>query len=592
MAQLETKVRDCITIAPDSSKPVVAYFCMEYCVKPDLPIYSGGLGVLAGDLLKAASDSRFPLVGVGLFYHNGYFSQEISEDGWQIEQYPAINPWAAGLKKIVDEEGQPVSVTVPIEDRTVATQAYLMQVGITPLILLTTDVEGNSAEDRMITAHLYGAQFSGDTQTRLRQEMVLGIGGNKMLDKLGISVGVYHMNEGHSAFLTIARVAPLIEQGFSLEQALALTRPNQIFTSHTPVPAANDIFSYSLLERGLSPYLHLFNNEFLGLKHFANFYENWSQTHFAMACAGETTAVSRAHAEIMARIWRRDQIPYVTNGVHISWMDDEIRNLIDPDQTRFTRCHTDPDYLHKRMAQIDPTEFTSLRNKKRRELVDFTNGYSEKAYLDPDILTIAYGRRAATYKRLCLPFQDPERLLSIIENSAQPAQIIMAAKADPHDDGGKEMIKTLVRLTRDPKFRRRTLFIPDYNSLIANKMVVGSDVWLNVPIEDEEASGSSGMKSGMNGGRQWSTWSGWMREVPDMLYFRIEDDRNPAVVAEGMYQMLAKTILPRFYSTGKPLSEVWARDSLESMRYTIANFSAARMLQGYRDNFYRPILTE
>lgn len=597
MPQTEIESQEFVTLTPNNSEPAVAYFCMEYCVDPALPIYSGGLGVVAGDILKAARDLSIPFVGVGLFYRNGYFSQRIGKGGWQEEQYPAINPSAAGLKKIVDEEDRPVSVIVPIEDRTVATQAYVMQVGTIPLILLTTDVEGNSAEDRMITAHLYGAQFNGDTQTRLRQEMVLGIGGNQMLDRLGFQVGIYHMNEGHSAFLTIARVTPLIEQGLSLEQALKLTRPNQIFTSHTPVPAANDIFPDDLLTREFAQLLPLFHGEFPKLQDLANHLESqppksWSQTKFAMACASKTTAVSRAYSEISARVWHKDEVPYVTNGVHISWMDNEIQKLIDPDQDRFIRRHTDPDYLRGRMEQIDSEEFTSLRNKKRRELVTLANEITGEAYFDPDIFTIAYGRRAATYKRLCLPFQDPDRLGSIIEDPSQPAQIIMAAKADPHDDGGKEMIQTLVRLTRDPKFRRRALFIPDYNSLIAKKMVVGSDLWLNVPIQDAEASGTSGMKSGMNGGLQWSVAAGWMKEVPDELYFRIEDDCNPAVVAGRMYEMLAKTILPRFYSAGQPLSEVWVRDSLESMEYITANFSAARMLHNYRDRVYQPILNK
>lgn len=594
LTQKNPQCLPCATITPDHSTPSIAYFCMEYCVSPDLPVYSGGLGVLAGDQLKAANDLGLPLVGVGIFYHHGYFRQKIGEDGWQIEEYPIVNPEAANLQILTDQEGQSVSVEVPIEDRTVKTQAYLKQIGTIPLILMTTNIEENSSEDRMITAHLYGAKDEHDKQTRIRQEMILGIGGKKMLDKLGFKVGVYHMNEGHSAFLTIARFEELTEQDIPADQALEKIQANQLFTNHTLVAAGNDIFPVSILEKELSQYLPRLNGGFNALKDRANHLQDqppgsWSQAKFAMATAKETTAVSKIHSEAAAINWGKDKVEYVTNGVHHSWMDDEIKTLIDPDQDRFIRNHTDPDYLRRRMEQIDPEDFRSIRNKKRRELTQFANEYTEKAYFDPDILTVGYARRAATYKRLYLLFTDPDRLLSIIEDTQQPVQIILAAKAHPHDEKGKKTIQRLVHLTRDPRFRQHTLFIPDYNSRIAKHLVVGSDTWPNTPKKYEEASGTSGMKNGINGGRQWSIDDGWMNEVPENFYFQIEDDKNPAVVADRMYVMLKERIAGEFYNGNYPLSKTWVQAALQSMEYTISHFTAARMVREYNDRFYQPL---
>lgn len=577
-----------VSLAPDNSSPSIAYFCMEYCVDSTLPIYSGGLGVLAGDHLKAASDLNIPLVGVGLFYHHGYFRQRIREDGWQIEEYPLVDPQAAGLKTLSDDNDQPLAVKVPIEDRSVSVQAYLKQVGSTPLILLTTNLTENTEEDRLITAHLYGARYKGDNQTRIRQEIVLGIGGKKMLDKLGFRIGAYHMNEGHSAFLIIARLAVLVEKGLSEDEALEQIRSNQLFTNHTLVPAGNDIFPNHVVEKEFVSYASLFQN---GIQRHAVAVDQapdcWSQARFAMACATETTAVSRIHSEAAATKWYKDKVAYVTNGVHHSWMDDEMRTLIDPNLTRFIRKHTDPDYLNTKIEIIDPEEFQYLRRRKRQRLTEFSNEYASTTLFDPDILTIGFARRAATYKRLDLLFRDPDRLLAIIKDQARPVQIVLAAKAHPQDDDGKQTIQRLVQLTRDPQFRQHTLFIPDYDSHIAKHMVVGADVWLNVPKKYEEASGTSGMKNGINGGRQWSIDDGWMNEVPEKHYFKINDDPNPDVVAATMYQMLQGIITPQFYGQDRS----WAQDAIASMGYTIQNFSASRMVTEYNEKFYEQLMT-
>lgn len=578
------------------TSPVVAYFSMEFCVDPNLPIYSGGLGVLAGDHLKAANDLDIPVVGVGIFYHQGYFSQKIREDGWQVEGYHQIDPKSADLKLLTDKQDQPVSVEVAIEDRYVKTEAYLKEIGSVLLLLLTTDVEGNSKEDRMITAHLYGATDSTDKQTRIRQEMILGIGGQKMLEKLGVDVGVYHMNEGHSAFLTIARLEAAMQEGLAVDEALELIRANQIFTSHTPVPAGHDIFPKGVLEKEFAAYLPSLGDGFTALRDRANHLENqpfdsWSQVKLARASAIQTNAVSRIHSETAATSWGQDQVDYITNGVHHSWIDDEIKALIDPDQQRFIRVHTDPDYLRRRMEELDPAEFRRLRNKKRRALVDFANSYLEKPIFDPDVLTIGYARRATSYKRLDLLFFDPDRLLSIAESTEYPAQIILAAKAHPHDEEGKRVIQRLVRTTRDPRFRDHMLFIPDYNSRIAHQLVTGSDVWVNTPQKYQEASGTSGMKNGMNGGKQFSVDAGWMNEVSDDLYFKIEDSNDPAVVAAHIYQILEELITPQFYNPNrKPLSDPWITSALRSMEYIIANFSASRMTKEYDSRFYQPLM--
>lgn len=573
----------------------VAYFSMEFCVDPKLPIYSGGLGVLAGDHLKAARDLDLPVVGVGIFYHHGYFRQRFREDGWQVEEYPLVDPATGRLKTLLDKEGSPITITVPIEDREVKTQAY--EVDNLPLVLLTTNVEGNSEEDRMITAHLYGGVDGNDKQTRVRQEIVLGIGGKRMLDALGVSVGVYHMNEGHSAFLPIERARELMEQDLSEEQAWERVRANQLFTSHTPVPAGNDIFPEAILEREFGSHLKVFGEGFPSLKNRANHLENhppgsWSQAKFAMSTSAETTAVSRIHSETAKIEWGSNKdVAYVTNGVHHSWMDDEIKSLIDRDLERFIKRHIDPDYMRGRMEQIDPQELRDLRNKKRREAINFANTYLEKPLLDPNILLIGYARRAATYKRLNLPFRDRDRLDSILTNSECPIQIVLAAKAHPQDIPGKEMIQRLVNWTKDTKFRNHTLFIPDYDSRIAKYLVVGSDAWLNVPEKGKEASGTSGMKSGMNGGRQLSVDDGWMNEVPEEVYLKIEDDLNPAVVAERIYQLMQGRVVQEFYtSNGKPLADPWMAEVMRSMAYIMLNFSAARMTGEYNTKFYQPLM--
>lgn len=581
-----------------SSSRSVAYFSMEFGIAPELDIYSGGLGILAGDHLKASSDEQIPMVGVGIFYHHGYFHQIIGKDGKQQEIYPRVDPSKAGIELITDKKGSPISATVPIEKREVQVQAYLKQVGNVPLLLLTTDVEGNTPEDRLITGYLYGASESWDKQTRIRQEMVLGIGGYEMLKRLGFDIGVYHMNEGHSAFLTIARVKDKMQQGMTVEQALDEVKANQLFTTHTPIPAGNDIFPVDVLEREFVSYLPLLGEDgFAALKDRANHLENapddsWSQAKFAMATTRDTNAVSRIHSEVTAANWGRDQVGYVTNGVHYTWIDKEIRETIDPLIQRFIRLHKDPDYIEWRLQTIDPEEFRRLRNAKRKKLVEFVNNYTDNPIFDPDVLTIGYGRRAATYKRIDLLFRNPDLLRELIEDPTHPVQIVISAKAHPQDNPGKEMIERVVNLTRDPYFRKHTLFIPDYNIRIARMLVTGSDVWVNTPRKPHEASGTSGMKSGMNGGVQWSVDDGWMNEVPDKYYFKIEDDPNSDdVVAERMYWMLQNRIAPQFYdSKGKPLSNDWVDFELESMGYIIPRFTMARAVKQYRERFYEPMM--
>ncbi len=580
-----------------TSTPSVAYFSMEFCINPDLPIYSGGLGVLAGDNLKAATDLDLPVVGVGIFYHHGYFRQRFREDGWQVEEYPLVDPKAANLKTLVDKEGLPVTITVPIEEREVKAGAYTLD--NLPIVLLTTDVEGNTEEDKMITAHLYGGVDENDKQTRVRQEMILGIGGKKMLDKLGLKVAVDHMNEGHSAFLTIARVEELVEKGLSADEALIQVEENQLYTNHTPVPAGNDIFPGEVLEREFSSHISLLGPAgFTTLRDRANHLDNqpagsWSQSNFALSTSRYATGVSRLHSEVLAVQWNRNKVDYVTNGVHHSWMDDEIKALIDSDQERFVKKHTDPDYMRWRMEQVDPQELRDLRNKKRREADDFVNSYLEKPLLDPDTLLIGYARRATTYKRLDLPFHDPDKLHSILTDSEHPIQIVLAAKAHPQDTQGKEMIQRLVNWTKDTKFRKNTLFIPDYDSRIAKYLVVGSDAWLNVPEKGKEASGTSGMKSGMNGGRQLSVDDGWMNEVPIDLFLKIEDDRDPKVVADRIYQLMQGRMIQEFYTNdGAPLGETWMREAMRSMAYIITHFSASRMTSEYNARFYQPLMKQ
>lgn len=582
---------------------LTAYFCMEYAIDAKLPIYAGGLGVLAGDHLKACNDEGIPIVGIGIFYHRGYFTQRFDPDGRQIEHYPKINPTRAGLKLVTDEHGKPLYTTVPIEGKEILAKAYKIPIGEVPLYLLSTDVPENSTEDRLITAYLYGAKDPEDRQTRIRQEIVLGIGGFRLLNKLGISPSVYHMNEGHSAFLTLARIETLIQEGcLSLEEARQQVRRNQIFTTHTPVPAGNDVFTAELISSQLAHYPRVLGEEnFAQLAATANHVpdsppDTWSQAHFAISNSAVTTAVSRRHSETTTVMWQLDSLgletmAYVTNGVHISWMDKAIAEFIDPDQQAFKEEHKYPAYIKKRLRDPDLDQLRVLRNTERRGLIDFVNNLDNDARFNPDVLTIGFARRGTPYKRLGLLFRDPERLTKIVSDSERPVQIVLASKAAPQEDAGKTMIQNIINTIKGhPVLRRRVCFIGDYNYEIARRVVVGSDLWVNTPQKPLEASGTSGMKSAMNGGRQWSVDDGWMCEVPKKLYLKIEDDLNPDTVSARMYAMLEGQIKDEFYDDkNRPLSNYWLQKVIESMTFIIPRFTAARMSNEYDSRFYQPL---
>ncbi|MCC7353158.1 MAG: alpha-glucan family phosphorylase [Anaerolineae bacterium] len=605
--------------------PLIAYFSAEFGLTECLSIFAGGLGILSGDHLKSASDLGVPLVGVGLLYQQGYFRQYLNQAGWQQEAYEDNDFHNLPVTLERSPSGSPLTIELAFPGRQVTAQIWRVQVGRVRLYLLDTNVPANRAADRDITDQLYG----GDADMRIRQEIVLGIGGCRALEALGLQPGVYHMNEGHSAFLAMERVCRLMEaHHLSFAEAREAVSAGLVFTTHTPVEAGHDSFPASLMDRYFTDYarnLGLSRRDFLALgrRNPDNDGEPFNMTILALRMATHSNGVSRLHGQISRQMWQglwpqvpKDEIPidHVTNGVHfLSWISHEMKDLYDRYLGLRWREEPADQRAWQRAEHIATEELWRTHERRRERLVAFARrrlrtqlerrGASQTdiedadEVLDPEALTIGFARRFATYKRATLLLRDPARLARILNDPDRPVQIIFAGKAHPQDDPGKELIRQIVGLARQEEFRRRLVFLEDYDMAMARYLVQGADVWLNTPRRPLEASGTSGMKAAANGVLNLSILDGWWDEAyrPDVSWAigRGEAYSDPGyqdqVEAEALYDLLERDVIPTFYDrSAGGLPRRWIGRMKASIGTLCHFFNTHRMLWEYVGSFYLP----
>jgi len=603
----------------------IAYFSAEYGLTDCLPIYSGGLGILSGDHIKSASDLCIPMVGVGLLYQKGYFRQYLNEDGWQQETYPENDFHVLPVTLERDDKGEPLTIEVPIRNRSVKVRIWRIQVGKIPLYMLDTNTVLNSEEDRDITSYLYG----GDKEMRLKQEIVLGVGGVRALHRLGIRPTVYHMNEGHSSFALLERIRILMEEHrLTFQEAREVVSCSSVFTTHTPVPAGIDIFDQSQIASAFGETLRSLGISVetfltLGVQDDHGKNEPFNMAVLALKNVARSNGVSQLHQVVSRRMWKRiwPDLPEVdipihgiTNGIHIpSWISDDMARLLDRYLGR--RWTEDPDNIKiwERINHIPDLELWRTHERRRERLVVFARRKLQEQLqrwgakkveiqaaseaLNPQALTIGFARRFATYKRGDLILKDPVRLAAILNHPQHPVQIIFAGKAHPQDQSGKEVIRNINHLARQPEFFQRIVFIEDYDMTVARYLVQGVDIWLNNPLRPMEACGTSGMKAAANGGLNMSVLDGWWAEgYQPGLGWAIgsgEEYENPdyqnRIESQTIYNLLEKTIVPLFYERGRDnLPREWIGMMKKSMQTLAAGFNSHRMLEDYVDRFYLP----
>jgi len=604
----------------------IAYFSAEFGLTECLPIYSGGLGILSGDHLKSASELGLPLVGVGLLYQQGYFRQYLNADGWQQESYPDNDFYNLPVQWERQAEGTPLTIDVPYPTGPVAAQVWRVQVGRVPLFLLDTNVAANSRpEDRDISDQLYG----GDLEMRIRQEILLGIGGLRALVALGLNPTVCHLNEGHSAFLTLERIRlAMEEQGLSFAEARELTVAGNVFTTHTPVPAGNDMFPPALMDKYFSQYyplLGLSRQEFLALgrQNPNDPNEPFCMTVLALRLAAYANGVSQLHGQVSRRMWQgiwpgvpEEERPLtsITNGIHIpSWISQDMAGLFGRYLGPRWRQEPTDQSVWERVEEIPGEELWRTHERRRERLVAFARRRlrdqltrrgapaSEVAQaasvLNPEALTIGFARRFATYKRATLLFRDPDRLARILRERSRPVQILFAGKAHPHDQPGKELIRQITHFARQEEFRRHIVFLEDYDLTTARYLVQGVDVWLNTPRRPLEASGTSGMKAVANGALNLSILDGWWCEGyrPDVGWAigageEYQDlDLQDQVESQALYNLLEKEVVPLFYDRGEDgLPHGWITRMKAAMQAICPVFNTNRMVHEYAERFYLP----
>jgi starch phosphorylase len=602
---------------------LVAYFSLEFGLDAGIPLYSGGLGILAGDHLKSASDLGVPLVGVGLLYRSGYFRQSLGPDSGQRERYPSTD-WAdLPLSDETDASGAPLTVEVEIGDETVRAAVRRIQVGRVPLLLLDADVEGNSPEARGITSVLYG----GDREMRIRQEILLGVGGVRALAAAGMRPTAFHMNEGHSALLALERVRALMEDsGLSDAEAREQVRASTVFTTHTPVPAGNETFEPELARTYLEPLAAAIGTTWDELAALASHPEGdpvFGMTPLALRTSGFANGVAQLHGDTSRRMWRGlwpdlplDEVPItsITNGIHTaSWLSREMHELLEryvgpalrerpEDPSVWDRAESLPSGELWRVHELCRERLVLLARTRlgaqlaRRASWPVASRAAEDA-LRPDALTICFARRFATYKRANLLFRDPERLARLLGDEKRPVQLIVAGKAHPLDAPGKEVLRGVVQAAQRPRLRERIVFLEDYDMHMARYLVQGADVWLNVPRRPLEASGTSGMKAAVNGALNVSVLDGWWAEGYSPEYGwavgggEVYDDpeENDAVEAEALYSLLEREVIPMFFdrdASGRPRE--WTTMMTNSIRRLGAGFNTGRMVRDYVERAYLP----
>ncbi len=605
----------------------VAYFCAEYGVHNSLPLYSGGLGILAGDHLKSASDIGLPLVAVGLLYRFGYFRQRLTREGWQEEHYGESYPGEMPIYQVMDESGEPLFVEVLMRGRNVRAHIWRVEVGRVSLYLLDTNIPENEATDRLVTGHLYG----GDRETRVVQEMMLGIGGVRLLRKLKLEPHVFHLNEGHSAFLTLELARELTEgpQHLNFDDAAEIVRQRCVFTTHTPIAAGNDAFPASLIETCFGSYyeeaLGLTHDQFLDLGRVdtADDQEWYGLSPLAIKMSRSTNGVSLIHGEVSRELWLKlfpkgtavasVPITSITNGVHAqTWVAPLIRSLyekyVGPDWAE--KAH-DAEVWARLVEKIPDGELWDAHSRLKQRLIAFirhrsfharahrkeSETYTEAArtMFAPDALTIGFARRIAGYKRWKLLLSDPERLMRLIDNKDRPVQFVFAGKAHPQDQGAKLTLQQLAIWKYDPRVMKRAVFLQDYDQEIARHLVQSVDVWLNVPRRPLEASGTSGQKVAMNGGLNLSILDGWWDEGYDGTNGWaigdagvVEDDAVMDVKdAESLYRVLEEEVVPQFYerdASGLPVR--WVKMMKRSIETLLPVFNSDRMVDEYAHKIY------
>jgi len=610
---------------PDETGLKVAYFSMEFGIHESVPVYSGGLGVLAGDHLKSASDLGLPLCGVSMMYREGYFRQYLNADGWQQERYPENDFFNLPLIPELDKNEKPILVSVPLPGREVFLKIWRIQVGRIPLYLLDANISENSPADRGITAQLYG----GDKTLRIQQEIVLGIGGLRALRALGIEPTVCHMNEGHAAFCSLERVRTLMaEKKLDFATAAEAVKAGTVFTTHTPVPAGNDVFPIGMIDEYLGEYsksLGIDRTKFLGLgrQRPSDDSESFGMTVLAIRMSNTSNGVSALHGSVSRNMWKEiwptianTEVPIgsITNGVHThSWLAPEIGQLFERYATHGWPAQPSDYGIWKQVENIPDAELWRTHERCRARLIAFARARlkmqlkrrnaspvevkASEDVLDPEALTIGFARRFATYKRGDLVFRDAARLVSILNKTDRPVQFIFAGKAHPKDNEGKALIQRVVHQARLPEFRKRVVFIEDYDIHVARHMVHGVDVWLNNPRRPEEASGTSGMKVAVNGGLNLSILDGWWCEGYNGLNgFAIGDGEEytdlgyqDEVESRLLYELIERELVPTFYKRGEDrLPRDWIHRMKQAIGTLVPVFNTNRMVEQYLKECYLP----
>ena len=603
----------------------VAYFSAEFGLHESLPIYSGGLGVLAGDHVKSASDLDLPLVGVGLFYAQGYFLQRLDRDGWQREESLTVDVGQLPLEQALAPDGRPIVIKIETRAGSIAARIWILRVGRSTLLLLDSDVEGNPPEDRQLTAHLYG----GDNRVRIHQELLLGVGGVRALHALGIYPSVYHLNEGHSAFAPLEVIRTrMAAEGLSFEAAFREVANNSVFTTHTPVPAGHDTFSADLIEEHLGPLrdaLHLVHDRLMGLGRVnpADAAEPFCMTVLAIRAARRANGVSALHGRVSRAMWTQlwpgrteDEVPigHITNGVHApSWLATPMHALYDRHLGPHWEQRSGEPEVWSGIASVDDGELWETHQVLKGRLLDFARRRcirqcerrgeppdaleEARQVLSQEVLTIGFARRFATYKRPTLIFRLIERLVRIVNDPMCAVQFVFAGKAHPRDDVAKHQLREVARLTREPRFAGRIVFIEDYDIDVARHLVQGVDVWLNVPRRPLEASGTSGQKVVLNGGLNLSVLDGWWAEAYDgsngfaigrgetHVNSEVQDSRD----AEALYNSLEQEVIPLFYERDfEGLPRAWISRMKRAIRTLGWRFNSNRMVMDYVRQCYLP----
>ena len=620
--EVYAKFRAYMDVKPDANRPSVAYFCMEYGLTHVLKIYSGGLGILAGDYMKEASDSNVDMCGVGFLYRYGYFAQSLAMDGQQIANYDAQNFGSLPIDRVMDENGQPMVIDVPYLNYYVHAYVWRVNVGRVPLYLLDTDNEMNSEYDRPITHQLYG----GDWENRLKQEILLGIGGMLMLKKLGIKKDVYHCNEGHAALCNVQRLCDYVESGLTFNEAMEVVRSSSLYTVHTPVPAGHDYFDEGLFGKYMGGYpqrMGITWNELMDMGRInpGDSGERFCMSTFACNTCQEVNGVSWLHGEVskdmFSGIWKgyfpeESHVGYVTNGVHFpTWAASEWKGVYNKHFDKAFMGDQSNQKIWEEIYNVSDEEVWNTRLALKHKLIDYIRKEFSKTWLknqgdpsrivslldkiNPNALLIGFARRFATYKRAHLLFTDLDRLAKIVNNPNYPVQFLFAGKAHPHDGAGQGLIKKIIEISRRPEFLGKIIFLENYDMKLARRLVSGVDIWMNTPTRPLEASGTSGEKALMNGVVNFSVLDGWWLEgyrpgagwaLTEKRTFQNQAHQDQ-LDAATIYGLLENEILPLYYARNvKGYSEGWVKTIKNSIAQIAPHYTMKRQLDDYFTKFY------